>query len=142
VSVASFENARVVMATQLDPSGNDYLDLMPAVWVGPTAIGGEAKVVNNAEYDIDRTSKYAPPNKSRGLFRDIVDTPRLTGAPWYAFADPSVAPVFEVVFLDGVQTPFLDQMQGWTVDGTSYKVRLDYGVGATDFRGTVRNAGT
>ena len=58
-----------------------------------------------------------------------------------ALASPDVAPVFEVVFLNGVQEPFVDQMDTWTVDGIEFKVRLDYGVGAVDYRGGVRNAG-
>jgi hypothetical protein len=77
----------------------------------------------------------------RGLYRDIVDTPRLSGTRVYSFADPNEAPVIEVAFLDGVQEPFLESQDGFTVDGTQYKVRLDVGVGAIDYRGAVTNAG-
>ena len=31
----------------------------------------------------------------------------------------------EVGYLDGVDTPFLDQQDGWSVDGTEFKVRID-----------------
>ncbi len=57
------------------------------------------------------------------------------------FADPSVEPVIEVSFLNGVQAPFMESQQGFTVDGTKWKIRLDYGVGAVGFRGVVRSAG-
>ena len=77
----------------------------------------------------------------RGLFRDVVDTPRLTGTRNYLFADPSEAPVIEVAFLDGNQEPYVEQQAGFTVDGTQYKVRLDFGVAAIDYRGAVTNAG-
>ena len=47
----------------------------------------------------------------------------------------------EVTYLDGVEEPFLDQRDGWTVDGTEMKVRLDAGVKALHWRGLYRNAG-
>ena len=47
----------------------------------------------------------------------------------------------EVALLDGNETPFIDSMEGFKSDGISYKVRLDYGVGANDFRGGFCNLG-
>jgi hypothetical protein len=70
-----------------------------------------------------------------------VDTPRLAGTRRYLFADPTEAPVVEVASLDGAQEPFLEQQEGFDVDGSRWKVRLDYGVAAVDFRGAVTNAG-
>ena len=44
-------------------------------------------------------------------------------------------------FLDGNQNPYLELQNGFDVDGARYKVRLDYGVAAVDYRGAVTNAG-
>ena len=141
LSVAGIDTDRVTLASQKDDSGNEILDLRPAILVLPIGLGGEARVINDAQYDPDTANKLQRPNKVRGLFRDIVDTPRITGTRRYLFADPSVAPTIEVVFLDGQQEPFMDNEQGWRIDGVEWKVRLDYGVGATDYRGAVTNAG-
>jgi ATP-dependent Clp endopeptidase proteolytic subunit ClpP len=141
LTMASIEADRVKMAQQKDVSGNDYLDLRPAIWVGPIGLGGTARTINDAQYDPDTANKLQKPNMVRGLYRDIVDTPRLSGTRVYSFADPNEAPVIEVAFLDGVQEPFLESQDGFTVDGTQYKVRLDVGVGAIDYRGAVTNAG-
>lgn len=141
LGVTSVDDARVKMASQLDVSGNDYLDLRPAVLLVPMASGGAARVLNDSQYDPDTANKLQKPNMVRGLFRDVVDTPHLTGTRFYAFADPSEAPVLEVAFLDGVQEPFLEQQDGFDVDGSRWKVRLDYGVAAIDYRGAVTNAG-
>lgn len=141
VSVQSFDDARVTMASQRDPSGNEILDLRPAVWLGPIGIGGDARVVNDAQYDPDTANKLQRPNKVRGQFSDIVDTARLTGTGWYAFADPTVAPVLEVAFLEGEESPVLETQEGWRVDGVEWKVRHDFGIAGVDFRGAVRNAG-
>ena len=140
-TVTSIEAARVAMAQQLDISGNDYLDLRPAVWLGGMANGGSARVINDALYDPDTANKLQRPNMVRGLFRDVVDSPRITGTEWYIFCDPLEAPVIEVAFLNGEQEPFLESMQGFEVDGMQWKVRLDYGVAAIDFRGVHKNAG-
>jgi ATP-dependent protease ClpP protease subunit len=141
LSVTSIEDARVKMASQLDVSGNDYLDLRPGVLLVPMASGGTARVLNSAEYDPDTSNKLQKPNMVRGLFSDVVDSPRLSGTRFYAFADPMDAPVIEVAFLDGAQDPYLEVQDGFDVDGAQYKVRLDYGIAAVDYRGAVTNAG-
>lgn len=142
LSVDGLEADRVVMAIQKDPSGNDFLDLRPSVLVLPVGLGGNARVLNQAQFDPDATGQLQRPNKVVGLFSDIVDTPRLAGTVRYLFADPSIEPVFEVAFLNGVETPFMEMQEQFSVDGMVWKVRHDYGVGAIGYRGVVRNAGT
>ena len=141
LSMAAIDADRVAMAMQKDVSGNDYLDLRPAVLLVPIGLGGTARTINDALYDPDTANKLQKPNMVNGLFRDIVDTPRLSGTRRYVFADAMEAPVLEVAFLDGNQTPYLEVQNGFDVDGARYKVRLDYGVGAVDYRGAVTNAG-
>lgn len=141
ISVESIDGDRVLMASQMDVSGNDYLDLRPSVLLVPVGLGGAARVIIGAEYDPDTANKLQRPNKVRGLVSDIVDTPRMSGTRRYMFANPGEAPVIEVVFLDGRQEPYLESQNGWNVDGAQTKVRLDYGIGAIDYRGATTNAG-
>lgn len=146
LTASTLETARKVLKTQKLPntsSGvNEYIDItMPPIFVGPVALEGTAKNINDAQYDPDTANKLQRPNVVRGLFSDVVDTPRLTGTRRYLFADPTVAPVLEVDFLDGNQQPFLELKNGFEVDGASYKVRHDYGVSAVDYRGAITNAG-
>ena len=141
LSMLAIEADRVAMASQTDVGGNDFLDLRPAAVVLPIGLGGTARSINAAEYDPDTANKLNKPNVVRGLFRDVVDTPRLTGTRRYLFADATEAPVIEVAFLDGNQEPYVEQEAGFTVDGTRYKARLDFGAAAIDYRGAVTNAG-
>jgi hypothetical protein len=143
LAAAAIDADRVVMAKQKDPWGNEFLDLRPAILLLAVELGGQARVVNDSQYDPDTVANKAQmkPNLVRGLFRDVVDTPRLSGTRRYLFADPSIAPVFEVAFLEGQTAPVLESRDGWRVDGTEMRVRLDYGVAAVDFRGAVTNAG-
>ncbi len=139
--VAVFDAARVQMASQMDVSGNEFLDIRPDIWLGPLGLEGTAKVIVGSPYDPDAAGKLQRVNMVQGLVNTIVGSSRLAGTPWYMFADKDVAPAFEVVFLNGVQEPYLDNELGWRVDGTEWKVRLDYGVGAVNWRSAIKNPG-
>lgn len=141
LTVAGIDADRVLMGSQTDIGGDEFLDLRPAVLLVPLALGSTGRVINEAQYDPDTANKLQKPNVCAGLFRDVVDSPRLTGTRRYLFADADEAPVIEVAFLDGNQEPYVEQQAGFTVDGTQYKVRLDFGVGAIDYRGAVTNTG-
>jgi len=140
-TVLSFEANRVIMSAQRDVSGNDYLALQPAVWLGPDSLSGSARVVVNSTYDPDANNKLQRANIAANMVGAVVGTPRLSGTPWYFFADPQQAPVLEVAFLDGNDTPYLDLENGFSVDGARWKVRMDYGIAGVDFRGAVRSTG-
>jgi hypothetical protein len=75
------------------------------------------------------------------MFREVVGTGRLSGTRRYLFADFNLARVLAVAFLNGHEAPEIFTEEGWRVDGTELKVRLDFGVAALDYRGAVTNAG-
>lgn len=143
LSAANIDLDRQVMAQMKDISGNDYVDLLPAILLVPLSLGSTARTINSAEYDPDAVANKSQlkPNTVRGLFRDVVDTPRLTGTRRYLFSDPNIAAALEVAFLDGQQSPVLETQDGWRVDGVEWKVRIDYAVGGVGYYGAVTNAG-
>lgn len=145
MSAARLDADAALMSSQRDPGGNEFLALEPAILLVPRGLKGDALIINGAEFDPDNIASGSKatnrPNVARGLFREVVATPRLTGTRRYLFADPSVAPVFEVVFLEGQDAPVLESKDGWRLDGTEMRVRLDFGVGAIDYRGAVTAAG-
>ncbi len=68
--------------------------------------------------------------------------PRLTGAPWYLFADPADAPVIECAYLEGSgRAPILEAKDGWDVLGTEFRAVLDFGCGLVGWRGAFRSTG-
>jgi hypothetical protein len=141
ISVDSLEADAVLMASQKDPSGNEILDLKPSILLVAKGLEGTGKVLNDAVYDPSTSNKLQMPNRVRGLFNKVIGTARLAGNRRYLLADPAIAPVFAVAFLDGKEAPELFSELGWRVDGTELKVRIDYGVAAIDYRGGVTNAG-
>lgn len=141
ISVATVDAIRQLMALQKDPASKDFLGLRPSVVLCSLAQGGQARVVNEAQYDVDST-KFQVPNRSRGLFTSVIDSPRLSGNGWYVFANPAEYAAIEVAFLDGMQAPRLEMQNGWSRDGVEYKVSLDFGVAPVDFRGAAFNYGS
>ncbi|WP_051661350.1 Mu-like prophage major head subunit gpT family protein [Bosea sp. 117] len=67
--------------------------------------------------------------------------PRITDDAWYVFADPASAPVLEYSYLSSAPGPQMASREGWDVLSTEYRVVLDFGAGAVDWRGAVRNPG-
>ncbi len=60
---------------------------------------------------------------------------------WYLLADPNRFDTIEVGYLDGVAAPFLDQQDGWNIDGVEYKVRIDAAATPLEFRTMYKNGG-
>jgi hypothetical protein len=141
IGTQTLDDARVGMGSQLDPSGNDFLAVQPAVLLCPLKYKGDADVVNGSRYNVDVSSKFEIPNKSYGLVRQVVGTPRLTGTAWYVFADPNIEPVIEVGFVDGIQEPQVQSEESFRSNGVAWRVIFDYGVAAVGFRGGWKNPG-
>ena len=53
---------------------------------------------------------------------------------WYLINKEAI----EVSYLDGIDTPYIEQQNGFTVDGVATKVRIDAGVNVIDYRGIVK----
>lgn len=142
LSVAGLDADRVIMKRQPAPSGTTTLNLSPAVLVLPAELGMLARTLNSDSFDPDGTNpKFQKSNGVRGLFRDIVDSAQITGTRRYLFADPAVAPVIEVTFLQGQESPQMESQEGFEVLGLQWRVFLDFGVNVVDYRGAVTNAG-
>jgi ATP-dependent protease ClpP protease subunit len=143
LSMSVVESFNTVMGSQKAVGSTDeILDLMPKVLLVPLASRGTAVSLNASEYDPSATNNNSRrPNTVRGMFDDVIATARLAGTRGYAFADPQQNPAFEVAFLDGQTEPYLEIQNGFDVDGSRMKVRLDFGVAAIDYRPAVTFAG-
>ena len=72
---------------------------------------------------------------------ELLVEPRITGNAWYVFADLAQLPVLEYAYLSSAQGPQIASREGWDVLGMEFRVTLDFGCGAIDWRGAYRNAG-
>ena len=142
-STAALDAMRVAMAKQTDPDGNvTALNIRPKYMLTPVALEGAVKQVLESTTEIASSqSNSKRPNYVRGIAEAISDA-RLdasSASVYYMLTDPNMHDTIEVAYLDGIEQPFLDQMTGWTIDGSEFKVRIDAGVKALDFRGMVKN---
>jgi hypothetical protein len=142
-SVTTLDNAGVAMAAQVAP-GDDAveLDIEPDIALCHRGLRGQFYEVVNAEFNDDTSKNQRKPNRVRGIVSDIVSTGRLaSNLAWYLFANPSIYPVIEVVFLNGQREPYVSMEENFRTSGLSWKVELPFGVGAIGTKGGYKNPG-
>lgn len=140
---AAIDAMRVAMARQTDGIAT-ALNIRLAQILVPVALEGTAKVVRDSEFEVGAGSRNnTTPNSVKGTFEVISDA-RLdiaSATTWYGAADGNIHDTVEVQYLDGNTAPTLEQQDGWTRDGVEFKVRMDAGVKALDFRTLAKNPG-
>jgi ATP-dependent protease ClpP protease subunit len=140
LTTASVDLAAAAMAKQTDATGT-VLNINMAYLVVPRTLKGLAMTIANSEVEVVAAKTATSPNWMRGAFEVIADA-RLDASStsnWFAAANPAINDTIEVAYLDGNDTPTLEQQGGWTVDGVEFKVRIDAGVKALDHRGLTKN---
>lgn len=135
LDVANIDKAIQLMNGFVNSRG-EPLSIEPEFMLLPTSLHTKAKqVLGSASVEgADINSGIINP------IRDVV-TPikssRLQVADaksWYLLNKEAI----EVSYLDGVDTPYIEQQQGFSVDGVITKVRIDAGVNVIDYRGVVK----
>ena len=143
ITATALSLARAAMAKQKDDDdiAATGLNIRPSYLLVPVELEDEARVLMASEFDPSKTQRT--PNAVRNLASVISDARLSTAsaAAWYMSADPNSIDTIEVAYLNGVDTPMLEQKMGWEVDGVEFKVRIDAGVKALDHRGLIKNPG-
>lgn len=140
LSVPSMSAAIAAMRIQSD--AGSALNITPKYLVVPAALQMAATQLMTSAYE-PTVNKGMASNPVAGQAEVIVDA-RLDAnsvISWYLTADPSSFDTVEVAYLDGNDTPYLEQMQAWSADGTEIKVRIDAAVAPLDWRTFYRNPG-
>lgn len=145
ISTASIALGRKQMRVLRDKGFKEALNILPKVLACPVGKEDIAWAVLNSITDVSQ-SNPAKKNYAYDVAKlDLVTDPYLDGisaTAWYLFASPSdAAAAFEVAFLDGNDTPFIDEMVDFLTDAMDFKIRLDYGVANGDWRGGYKNVG-
>lgn len=141
ISVTTIGEAEKLMGLQKDLLGKRRLNIRPQFFLAPLTvkmaaetffktvlIGGVANQVNLQNIYADAFTRIYEPR---------LDDSSTTA---YYLAGPKGKTV-TVFFLNGLQAPYMETKQGWSVDGVEYKVRIDCGAKAVDWKGMVKNAG-
>ena len=140
ISVDSLGEARALMRRQMDPSSNEYIDLLPSILLCPVELGDKARQVLNSESVIGENINSGISNPVRNMV-SVVDTPQLTGTAWYVLAAPSDTGIGEVGFLNGNSEPDTRMEEYFDARGIKYRVTYDFGMAMLEYRAGVMNAG-
>ena len=139
-SVTTLTEARKKMRLMQGLQG-EILNVVPRFLIVPATIETSAdQLLNSISLD---ESNPAIVNPFRGKLEPVVE-PLLDGSSvtaWFVAAAPGAIDTVEVCFLNGQQSPIVEQRDGWTSGGIEFKATLDVGVKAIDYRGLFKNAG-
>lgn len=146
LSIESMSTAKAAMALQKAKTAEGAkprtLNIRPAFLLCPVALEDKANQLIRSTSVPTAQVNAGVVNPIKDFARVIAD-PRLDDASsstWY-LAGRQGGDTIEVAYLDGVDTPYIEQQDGFTIDGISTKVRIDAGVSALDSRGLSRSVG-
>jgi hypothetical protein len=143
ISVATIAAGEAAMAVQKDKDLRTTLNLSPRFILVPRGKRVAAWEILNSPTDPSQ-SNSAKRNYAASLALEIVSDAELDKASataWYLAADPMVASLIEVAFLNGNDTPYTEEDVDFMTDAVLLKARLDYGVAAIDWRAGWKNPG-
>lgn len=135
ISVATLHAARLAMRKQTDLNGKPINAVPKFLLVAPE----QETVAEQVLAELNATT-VAEQNPFAGRMTLAVD-PRLPASAWYLFADPASVPVLEYAYLSSAQGPQIASREGFDILGMEFRVVLDFGAGAVDWRGAYKNAG-
>lgn len=140
-SITTIGAAVAAMKKQKDIKGEQTLNIQPQFFMAPVALEGSCEQIFLSVFE-GTQAKPGLANPFTGNYFTRVYDPRLDNdslTRWY-IAGPKGKTV-TVFFLNGVQAPYLESREGFNVDGIEYKVRIDCGAKAVDWRALYRNDG-
>jgi hypothetical protein len=150
-SVTTLNTAYISMMTKKGLRSDVILNIQPAFLIVPAAISATAlqllgsiadPSVGGSAAGNSNTKNIYGPNGDRPL--KVIVEPLLDAASstaWYLAANNSQVDTVEITFLEGEQSPVLENEWDFDKDVYKYKVRQTFGVAAIDFRGLYKHAG-
>lgn len=141
-SETTMAEAIKLLKLQKDLQSKRRLNIRAEYFIAPATLEGAAEIFfNSAQFAGDlksatRVNPYAGARFTR-IYDARLDDSSTTA---YYLAGPKGKTVV-VFFLNGQQAPYMETKNGWTVDGVEYKVRIDAGAKAVDWKAIAKNAG-
>lgn len=142
LSVTSLGKARKLLRTQKGVDKKTTLNLMPYALIVPAEIETLAQQLlkSTADPEGKNSGVVNPFNNNLRLIVDA-ELDSYSNKAWYVIADPMLAPVIEVTYLNGKDTPTIDSRVSFTNLGMDFRIYMDYGVNVIDKRGIIKNEG-
>lgn len=150
-SVTTLNTAFISMMTKKGLRSDVILNIQPAFLIVPAAISATALQLLGSIADPSaggsttgnsNTKNIYGPNGDRPL--KVIVEPLLDAASstaWFLAANNSQVDTIELTFLEGEQSPVLENEWDFSKDVYMYKVRQTFGVAPIDYRGLYKHAG-
>jgi len=143
LSLGSLSEARAMLRSQKG-MGGEMLNLTPTYLIVPAALETLAYQLTNPNFWPTQQSAINEFAAGGRTALTVVVDPMLDASSttaWYLAARPELIDTVEYAYLDGADGPVTETREGFEVDGTEFKCRLDFVAKAIDFRGMVKAAG-
>ena len=150
-STTTLNAAFLAMATQKGLSSDTIISVIPRFLIVPWALSATARVLTSSMADPAVGGSAAGNANVQNLYGPggsrlltVIEEPNLdlnSATSWYLTADASQIDTVEVSFLQGEESPVLENDWDMKKDVYLYKVRQTFGVKAIDWRGLYKNAG-
>ena len=137
-----------------DAAGKNPVMIMPAILLVPPALKGTADELFKSAVMMPGittpTAKHPNTNIYQGRFQpycwpflgNTTFHASASSAYWYLFADPANAAAFLVAYLNGIETPVIEEVAAApNVLGITWRAYFDFGVSQGDYRAAVRSNG-
>ena len=133
----------------VDPSGNPVNVKPKFLLTGSTLEPLAAELFSSRQIVMNSSGKQPSDNihfnKYTPLVSDYLEASSISGnsaTAWYLLGDPQDVPTIEVVFLDGVETPTVEDADAdFDTLGVQMRGFFDFGVSKQDWRGGIKSKG-
>ena len=143
LSVTTLGELRKLMRVQTGLQGLKTLNIQPSYLIVPAELETLAEQLLNSVFDPGAGTSVETSNPFYRALQMIVE-PRLdvdSTTQYYVSCNPNRFGWAELIYLEGMTGPLVEQKEGWTVAGTEFRVTHDFGVQALFHHGATRNAG-
>jgi hypothetical protein len=147
LSIDSLSAAIQLLREQEDADKNP-IALEPKTLAVPPALEASGRQILKS-IELNRTADNMPVgNPWQSLNLELIVEPFLAAGikgsdkAWHLFADPNIAPAMIVSFLNGVESPTVEEgPANFNTLGQEFRAFLDFGVAVADYRGAMKMKG-
>lgn len=150
LAIAGLSSANTVFKNLKDENG-DFVGSEPRILLVPTALEVTAmQLFRDTTIVSGNTSGQLSGNPFAGKFKPVASrylsdstmSGTYSAVAYYLLADPQDVPVIEAAFLEGQETPIVEEAQAdFNVLGIQMRGYFDFGVRKQDYRAGVRSTG-
>lgn len=142
LTVEALSEGRRAMRVQKNIRNKETLGIAPKYLIVPAALETKAYQLIHSMADPSQ-SNAAVVNPFASSLTIITDAEldAISETAWYLAAEPGLGvDTIEVSYLNGKNTPTIESRVAWDTLGMEYRIYMDYGVQALDYKGLYKSA--